>query len=134
MYRLCISLSCHVDVECPNCFNQLRKPFPSTVKTRYDELFTNANVPLDPLLSYELCKLHELEHVVKPQGIAKGYPTNIDFEKMAERVTALLPSLALFMKRDGGSHFLLAQKHLRESMVPEKRSPLWDNSRNMLAV
>ncbi|ORY98671.1 hypothetical protein BCR43DRAFT_543639 [Syncephalastrum racemosum] len=49
-------------VECPNCFGQLRKPFPSTVKTKYDELFTNTDVPLDPLLSHEFCKLHELEY------------------------------------------------------------------------
>lgn len=45
------------------------------------------------LEQFTFCRLHQLELVIKPEGIRKGYPVEIDFDGLAKRVEKLRDEL-----------------------------------------
>lgn len=61
--------------------------------------------PVPNIEQYFFCRLHKLELVVKPEGESKGYPTNIDFSQLDQRVRRLDKELQSVIDREVESEF-----------------------------
>lgn len=54
---------------------------------------------------FTFCQLHQLELKIKPEGIKKGYPINIDFKLLETRVKDLHSELLKLINDETNCHF-----------------------------
>ncbi|KAG0170988.1 hypothetical protein DFQ28_001344 [Apophysomyces sp. BC1034] len=106
-------------VLCPFCSEELRPPLPQSIKKALEEIRTKdkefeeqqqpkCDVSLSSkpsrtriklkrgasnLEQFTFCRLHQIELVIKPQGKEKGYPTEINFEGLPNRIKKLQAEL-----------------------------------------
>ncbi|KAJ3048471.1 hypothetical protein HK097_010507 [Rhizophlyctis rosea] len=70
---------------CPHCSKPLPDPLPTHVATWYKKL--KKEQPRE--WEHEFCKYHRVELEVIPEGVTKGWPYHIDWERVKERVKAM---------------------------------------------
>ncbi|KAG0176536.1 hypothetical protein DFQ29_005987 [Apophysomyces sp. BC1021] len=99
------------EVRCPYCNERFTIPLPDVIKKALDDIqdkdamfekeqefqlrteyqstrkrITRAKRKASNMEQYSFCRLHRIELVIKPKGEKKGYPTEIDFEAIGDRI------------------------------------------------
>ena len=54
---------------------------------------------------FEFCRSHTAEQIIIPEGIKKGYPPNIDFTKLPERIYKFKEELHNICKKKSRSYY-----------------------------
>ncbi|KAI9264073.1 hypothetical protein BDA99DRAFT_559382 [Phascolomyces articulosus] len=74
---------------------------------------------------YSFCRLHRVEIIVKPEGIKKGYPSSIDFDKLESRIHKIKKDLQYVIDGKVESQFRnMALKSYEEDGVNKARSTM----------
>ncbi len=76
-----------------------RKAWPNKRYTNPEGL----KAPLEAII--DLCNLHRSEVSIIPEGIAKGWPSEIDFDAIPSRLWKLRPKLQDLIDHPSGWHF-----------------------------
>ena len=59
----------------------------------------------DVIEQFEFCRSHKAEQIVIPEGTRKGYPPNIDFTKLPERIHKFKEELHDICKKKSRSYY-----------------------------
>lgn len=110
---------------CPFCEQLLPSPWPRRIQEKYDrtvgsrskyQFFLLVSVNdliyfpysierLSAVEQYGFCLFHDAELVIVPAGLAKGYPLNIDFDSLPERIKRLETPLKRIITGESQSEY-----------------------------